>query len=156
MKKLTFIFAFLIVVIGCRSKFQAFEYRHVKDVKLAMTSFDKIEIAGNLTLFNPNNMDADLQNADLEIFINDILLGVSKQITTAKINRISEFTVPIKVVIATDENSINTLKEIWAQAQNQKVKIAIKGKCKLRKMAIPIEVPVDYSDYIDLNLPKLF
>ena len=71
-------------------------------------------------------------------------------------NRISEFALPIEVEVEPAQLDLSYLKDLWEKSQKGKVKVSVKGVCKLRKMAVPIKLPIDYTDNVDLNLPSLF
>jgi hypothetical protein len=73
-----------------------------------------------------------------------------------RINRISDFILPLDVDVATGSINLSFLKGMWQSMQNGKVKVSIKGKCRFNKMAIPFNFPIDYTENVDLNVPDLF
>jgi LEA14-like dessication related protein len=107
-------------------------------------------------MHNPNGAGIDLINSDMDIYINDRLLGKTKQLEAIRINRLSDFTLPLDVDVATGSINLSFLKGMWESMQNGKVKVTIKGKCKFNKMAIPFNFPIDYTENVDLKVPDLF
>jgi LEA14-like dessication related protein len=132
------------------------EYRKLTDIKFETFTFSKIVLKTNLQLYNPNSIGVDVVDSDMDIYINDKLIGKSKQVQPTRVNRISEFALPIEVEVETAQLDLSYLKDLWEKSQKGKVKVSVKGICKLRKMAVPIKLPIDYTDDVDLKLPSLF
>ena len=157
MKKIFFAFlALQIFLVSCKSKFKPLEYRKIDDFKFETFDLRKINLKAKLALYNPNAVGVDLLDSDVDVYINDRLLGKSKQVQPTRVSRISEFAIPLEVEVETGKVNLSFLKGLWESMQNGKVKVNIKGKCKLRKMAVPFTLPIDYSDYVDLKVPSLF
>jgi LEA14-like dessication related protein len=154
--KIFFWMLLFISISSCHQKFKPLEYRKLSDFKFEVFSFKKIVFKTNLQMYNPNAIGIDVLNSDMDIYINDRLLGKSKQGESIRINRISEFSIPLEVEVETGKINLSFLKGMWESMQKGKVKVQIKGNCKLRKLGIPFTYPIDYSDDVDLKVPDLF
>jgi LEA14-like dessication related protein len=155
MKKNILAIILTLLLVSCH-QFKPLEYRKLTDFKFVMFKLNKIEFKTNLIMHNPNKIGIDLIDSDMDIYINDRLLGKTKQIESIRINRLSDFTLPLDVDVATGSINLSFLKGMWESMQKGKVKVTIKGKCKFNKMAIPFNFPVDYSENVDLKVPDLF
>ena len=153
---LSTIVALFFSLLGCHTRFKPLEYRKLDNFKVEIISLKKIVVKTDLVLRNPNSFGVDLMNSDFNIYINDRILGNSKQIEPIRVNRISEFLVPLEVEVETGKVNLSFLKGMWDNMQNGKVKITIVGNCHIRKMAIPFSLPINYSDTVDLKIPNFF
>jgi LEA14-like dessication related protein len=150
---LTSLFIFLLV--ACNT-FKEPEYRRVAKFEFTTFTFSKIEFKTELVMYNPNNIGIDMLDSEVEIFINDKSLGKSEQANAVRVNKISEFAIPIKVMVPTGQINLGLLKSMWGAMQKGKVNVKIKGVCRLRKGGIPFNFPINYSENIKLEVPNLF
>ena len=155
MKKIIVILSSIFLLVSCH-QFKPLEYRKLTEFKFVMFKLNKIEFKTNLIMHNPNSIGIDLIDSDMDIYINDRLLGKTKQIEAIRINRLSDFTMPLDVDVATGSINLSFLKGMWESMQKGKVKVTIKGKCRFNKMAIPFNFPIEYTEFVDLKVPDLF
>ncbi len=119
-------------------------------------SLKQVQFKTDLVMFNPNKIGIELLNTETDIYINDVLLGHSTQNKSIRVNKKSEFSIPLTVNVATHQITFSFLKSMWASMRKGKVKLSVKGSCRLKKAGIPFSFPINYADQIDLKVPDLF
>ena len=83
-------------------------------------------ITANLNYYNSNSTGVILNKTDIDIYINNTLLGHSNQNFQLKVKRKSNFVIPIKVEI----DMKNLLKNAVSSLLNKQVTLRIVGKIK--------------------------
>ena len=79
---------------SCRN-IKDLEFRDYENMRLENLGFSSTRLLVDLIYYNPNNFGMQLNNTDLDIFINDKLLGHSSQDLQVSIPRRKEFTLPM-------------------------------------------------------------
>lgn len=146
---------FSIGITACNS-FKEPEYRRLDRFEFTTFSLHKIQFRTDLVMYNPNNIGTDLLDSDVDLYINDKILGKSKQANAIRVNKISEFAIPISVDVATGQLNLSFLKSMWESMSKGKVKISVKGNCRLRKAGVPFNIPINYSENVKITVPDLF
>jgi LEA14-like dessication related protein len=139
------IFTFFFYSCG---KPQAFDYRDLKNLRLANLGTDKAKVSMDLVYFNPNNYGVNLKNVDCEIFLDSSLIGKFVLDTMMRIPKKSEFTLP-----ATMEVDIkNIYKNSVSFFLGKDVQIGAKGTTKVGKGGLYVTIPFTYQGRHKLNL----
>ncbi len=146
---------FLFTFFSC-APFKEPEYKRLENFRFAAFSFQQLIFKTDVVLYNPNKIGIKLLSSHLDIYINDRLLGTSIQSMPTKVLRASEFTIPLTVEVATGQLTLSFIKGMWNSMQQGKVKVTIKGNCVLKKGGVPLTLPINYSELVFLQVPKLF
>ncbi len=117
------------------------EFKHYDHLVIDKIGFNHSKISVDLHFYNPNNLSIVLDNAELDIYINNHILGHSSQKYRQVLANKTQFVIPIKF----DIEMKNILQNSWATLINKEVDIKIKGKIKIGKGKIFTSFPVDYS-----------
>ena len=128
------------MIIGCSSP-KELEYQSYKNFNLQKLGFNTSRVSLDLQYFNPNNFGLQLRRTDLDIFINDNLLGHSSSDTLINIPRRDTFLLPIKF----DTDMKNILKNAWNSMLGNEVTVKVTGKVKVGKGNVFMSMPVKYE-----------
>lgn len=138
--------AFLILIIAilllpsCREPkdlvFRDFQRLSVEKVGLSTATLQV-----DLQYYNPNNFGLELKRTDLDIYINNTLLGHSSQDLQVAIPKRDVFTLPLKI----DLDMKNLLKNGIMSLFDKKVKVRLLGKVKVGKAGVFKIFNVDYE-----------
>jgi LEA14-like dessication related protein len=157
MKKIYVLFLLLnVFFITACNQLQIPVYKRMDNFRFDAFSFKQIVFKSDLVMFNPNKIGIELLETETDIYINDIKLGHSAQNKAIRVNKKSEFTIPLTVQLATNQLSFSFIKSLWQSMRKGKVKLHVIGSCRLRKAGIPINFPINYSDNIELKVPDIF
>ena len=81
------VLALLIVVVSCK-KPKAPEYVGVENIEVRSFGLQETTLGVKVKMFNPNNQRLQVKSADLDLFVNNELLGHSLlSIFTSRISR---------------------------------------------------------------------
>ena len=136
-----FIWGFTLLIFSSCKKPQAFEYRDIKDFKIANLGFDQSTISMNLIYFNPNNYGVDLKHIDCDVYVDHNYLGKYVLDTVMHISKKSAFELPSKL----DVDMRNLFKNAFHTLLSQDILLEVRGNTRLGKAGIFINAPFNYS-----------
>lgn len=134
--------ACLLLLFSSCSTPRELEYRDVKNFSVQSLGFSTSAIKMDLVYFNPNNYALQLQQIDLDIFINNNLLGHSVQAYQVSIPRKEEFSIPIQMEVDMKNLVKNGLTVFFNQKE---VLVKATGKVKVGKANVFLNIPVNYE-----------
>ncbi|MCC6258538.1 MAG: LEA type 2 family protein [Chitinophagaceae bacterium] len=103
--------------------------------------FSSSQLSIDLLFYNPNNFGLELNNTDLDIYVDGNFLGHSTQNLQVAIPRKDVFILPLKM----DIDMKNLLKNGITALLNKSVTIRLLGKIKISKAGVRKSFPVDYQ-----------
>lgn len=146
LQKLSFMIRLSILILIClfsSCSFKPVMITAIKDVKTANISGEKVELAFNLEIDNPNGFKIVLKQYDMDVMLNDKGLGKASSIEKIAIKRKSKETHPFKLSASYKDFMSATVTGLGALLNREpvtfKVKGAIKGRIWWFKKNIPIE-----------------
>ncbi len=148
-KKAVIYFLLSLLLFSCSTP-KELEYRDFKNFSIGRAGFSSTAIKMDLIYFNPNNFGLQLNQTDLDIFINDNYLGHTMQQYQVNIPRKEEFSIPI----AMEVDMKNLLKNGITTLFNNEVMVRISGKIKVGKANIFMNIPVNYEGRQSFSLFK--
>ncbi|MBU3715051.1 MAG: LEA type 2 family protein [Ferruginibacter sp.] len=117
------------------------KFKELKNVKMDNVGLSGITVKGDVIFMNPNNFGFQIKQTDLEIYINNNLMGTSKQDLDIQIPRNEDFIIPLVI----DINGKNILKAGLHSLFDKDAEINVKGSVLVRKSGITKNIPVDYK-----------
>lgn len=146
---IVFLFSSLLLTIlpSCRSP-KELVYRDIRNISLESMGFSSSLLKADLEYYNPNNFSLELRRTDVDVFVNNQLLGHSTQEVQVKIPKRGNFIIPLKL----DLDMKNLLKNGLAALFNKEVNLKVTGKIKLGKAGVFKTFPIDYSTTQKISL----
>lgn len=143
MRNLIFSVSFLFLLFFCFSCSapKVIEYQDYKNFHLDKMGFSASRVAMDLQYFNPNNFGLQLRRTDLDIFINNNLVGHSSTDTLINIPRRDTFLIHIKF----DLDMKNAFKNAWNTMVGSEVMVKVTGNVKVGKANVFMSMPVNYE-----------
>jgi LEA14-like dessication related protein len=130
----------LIIATSCQAP-RELVYRDFKNLKIEKVGFAATTLKLDLVFYNPNNFGVQLKYTDLDIFVNNNLLGHSTQDYQIAIPKLAEFTMPLQV----DVDMKNLLKNALPTLLGNEMMVKITGTIKLGKANVYKTFPVSYE-----------
>jgi LEA14-like dessication related protein len=130
----------LIVFYSCTAP-KALEYKDYRNFSIERLGFSNSQVKLDLEYFNPNNFGLQLRRTDLDIYINNTLLGHSSSDTIITIPRKNSFILPIKF----DLDMQNAFKNAWNTIAGNEVTVKVTGNIKVGKANVFMSMPVNYE-----------
>lgn len=98
-------------------------------------------VSFDLVYYNPNNFGLQLKNADVDVFVDDRLMGHSLIDTLINIAARDSFALPVKM----DVEMKNLFPNALAMLTKSEVELAVKGKARIGKNGFFVPVPIRYK-----------
>ena len=130
----------LLVLLSC-SKPKGFEYKGLNNVKVKNVGFEYVDLSLNLVCYNPNNFKLDLKQVDCEVYIDNRFLGKYTLDTLMHIPKKQNFELPSQMRVSMG----GVFKNAFSMFMNKEVLIKVKGKTKIGKGFIFLDVPFTYE-----------
>lgn len=136
-----FYFYFLLIgLVACTAP-KGLVYTNYKNFEIDKFGFSNSQVKLDLEYFNPNNFGLQLKRTELDIFINNHLLGHSSSDTLINIPRRDTFLIPIKFNV----DMKNVFKNAFYTLAGNEVSIKVTGRLKLGKANVFMNMPVNYE-----------
>lgn len=158
---ISIISVFLLTFSGCQyfnlsNQFKLPEYKRTNNVRFTSFSLSNVTLQADMYMYNPNPIGILLLESNTQIFLNDIQIGSSSQSKMVQIIKYSEFKIPLVIQVPSSKISLTFLKSMVGSFRSGRVKMHIKGNCKIQKAGIVLNIPIDDTEYIPIEVPKLF
>jgi LEA14-like dessication related protein len=138
----------MIVLLYSCGGIKDLEFKEYKNLKIEKVGFSQTSVSVDLVYYNPNTFGLELKNTDLDIYINDNLLGHSAQEVQVQIPKKQQFTLPLKI----DVDMKNILKNSLTTLLSKEVTIKATGKIKVGKANLYKTLPFEYSTKQEISL----
>ncbi len=139
-----------LFVFSCKS-IKDPEFRKIENLQLGSIKQGKINLTADAVFFNPNKVGATLQSTDLSVFIKEIEVGKVKQGQEVEVPANSEVRLPLEADIET-KDILGNLGGVLGALLKQELEVHIKGNAVVKAMGIPVPVPVNHVEKVNLNL----
>lgn len=120
---------------------KALKYEGYSDFQIEKLGFTNSQVSFNLQLYNPNNFSLRMKNADMNVFVNDKLLGHTFSDSAMRISKRSRITIPVNV----DIDMRNAFKNALSTLTGRELEIRVEGKVKAGKSYLFLNIPVQYK-----------
>ncbi len=137
----------LAPVPSCRV-IKAPEFRQVQQVKIAQLGLSESTLTAQLIYFNPNKFGFKINGFNVDIYINNQLLGKSVSNQKIEVAKMTSFIMPVELKVIMKKLPINT----WNLLTKKKVLIAARGHVMVGVKGVYKSVPVNYEGEQELDL----
>ena len=141
----------IILFASCKtSNIQEPEYREIRDVRIKDVGLLKTTAGLDIVYYNPNNFGVQVNDADGDVYVDNILLGRFSLDEKVEVKKRKEFVVPASLKL----NNLNAFlnhQEIW---NKKEAKIRIEGKARMKKAGYSTDVPFKYEGMQDIEKLK--
>lgn len=131
---------FLLMHISCSSP-KPLVYTNYKNFSIDKLGFENSDLKLDLEYYNPNNFGLQVKSSELDLFINNSLLGHSISDSLINIPRRDTFLIPIRFSV----DMRNLFKNAWNTLTKNEVLIKVNGKIKLGKANVFMNMPINYE-----------
>jgi len=148
LKQIYLFYCTLFVVLLSCSTPKGFEYKGLNNVKVNNVGFEYLDLSLNLVYYNPNNFKVDLKKVDCDVYIDNRYLGNYALDTLMHIPKKQNFELPSRMRVSMG----GVFKNAFSLFMNKEVLIKVKGKTKIGKGSIFIDVPFSYETRQTISL----
>ena len=140
MRALCSILAIILFTASCHSTYKSLEYRDIKNVKMGQLGIKQSSLDFSLIVFNPNNYDIEIKNADLDIYIDGAYLGKINQDLKVTAQGMAESPLPFSI----DLSMKNLLKNTLTTLFHDEIEVKVVGKLKAGRHGLYKNIEVNY------------
>lgn len=140
MNRIVYVLFFAIICSGCLGKLKEPELIEVENIRLG--GGGKLNtLSGDVRLFNPNKHNLAFRSGNLDIYVEDKLLGKTALDSLIKVPKLDTFLIPIKIDLQTN----NLLSNALSFAFKDSLKVRFEGKVKVGRLGMFITRSVRYE-----------
>jgi LEA14-like dessication related protein len=144
---LFFLLLMILFMTSCREP-KDLVFRDFQNLSIENVGLSSANLKVDLLYYNPNNFGLELKRTDIDIYINNNLLGHSSQDLQVAIPKRDVFTLPLKI----DLDMKNLLKNGIISLLDKKVNVRLLGKVKVGKAGVFKIFNVDYQTEQNFSL----
>jgi len=146
------LFLFLFVLIsGCKRP-QAPEFKYINDIELETQNDGKTILKGVAVFYNPNKMKLTLLDGEIEVTIDGNYISTIQEEYDMELDPESDFSVPLELPVSPNKMKSSLISSALGILTGKKLKIGYKGDIRLKAYGIPVKVPIDDEQEIDMKL----
>lgn len=137
------VIVFISTVFTSCINYEEVQLSEVRDVKITNVSNNQIETKIRVVINNPNAFDINIDDTDLDFYLNEQKLGKADLIDRFKIKRNSEQEYEFRVKVDASEAvsaSLNNVFKVLAKGLQLKINGTITTHTFIFKRKIPVEV----------------
>lgn len=135
-------------LLGACSKPEPPQLIGISEVEVVSFGLPESIIGMEVSLYNPNNQRMQLKKANMEIFINNQLLGSSLLDSTIDIPKKDTFAVPLRVKVKTLSGASKFLQSM---SPDTSIFFKVKGSAELGKAGLFFTYPLNYEGIQELK-----
>lgn len=128
-------------------------YVKMKGFKVKTFNRQKIELASTAVFYNTYNAKAKIQEIEIDVYLEDQLLGKVSQAEVVNIPKQSAFDVPLLLTLEPPGAAVKNA--FWQSGRfifGRKVNITYKGFIKLKALGfIPVKIPMEEKIQVSLQ-----
>ena len=136
----------ILIGISC-NKPVAPEYVGVENIEVRSFGFKETKLGVKVKMYNPNNQRLQVKSADMDVFVNNELLGHSLLDTIIDIPKRDTFFIPLEVSVQT----LGTAARIVQSLADTSVMLKVTGTARLGKSGVYMNYPINYEGNQNLN-----
>jgi LEA14-like dessication related protein len=135
-------------VLGSCKKVQDPEFRRIEGFKIKSLGLQQTDIGFSVVYHNPNNFGVSVKEAEAEVFIDSVSMGIFRQDSSVSVQRNAEFSIPLSGSITLKQAAKLNLETL----PFREVLIRADGNVKVGKAGIFITKPFNYQGKHKLSI----
>ena len=145
-----FLCTILMVCAMSSCKVYAPVYKRIENFEVHKVDRDGFRVSGDIVFYNPNKFKFHLNEILMNVEIDGKHVATAGQLHELLINRDSEFSVPLDLIIKPDMTLSEILRNIVNLIKTKQVDVTIKGTVVVRALGIKIPITVKENEKVDM------
>ena len=149
LKKIVIVAFVFTILSGC-SIVKPLEFKSINSLSIEDGSKKGVTLIANITLYNPNGVEIDINSVDIDVYAEGVNLGKLQTPETITVERRCEFTADYKV----DINFMKLLlagQSVLSKLKSGKVEVELRGKIDANFLWMNRNFNVDYNEKINIR-----
>jgi hypothetical protein len=145
----TFLFVFFLLWCFLSScKIVAPSFRTVDNIRFERLDLKGLKLGADAQFHNPNRIKCKIVNVEMNVVLDEKLIGVLGQKADVVIKKKSDFTVPLGVLIKPEGTVLEDIKTFYKILTDRPAQLYLVGQIKVKMMGIKFTVPVKYRQIL--------
>ena len=126
-------------------------YKRVDNFWIERLDRDGFKVNGDIVLYNPNKMKVKLKDVLINIELNGKHVATAGQKVPVPIKGLSEFAVPLNLIIKPDMSLTEGLKNIFNIIMTKEMDVTVKGVIVVSAYGIKVSIPIQQNEKVDIT-----
>jgi LEA14-like dessication related protein len=129
-------------------------YKRVENFGARKINNEGVKLSGDLVFYNPNKFNFHVNEILMNVEIDGKHVATAGQLTEVAVNRGSEFTIPLDLVIKPDMTFNEIIKSVFNIFKTRQVDLTISGTIVVKALGIKIPITIKDNEKIDITKLK--
>ncbi|HLP53089.1 MAG TPA: hypothetical protein VK154_19510 [Chitinophagales bacterium] len=143
--------AFALPVLLSSCKIYAPTFKSIDNIHYERLQANGFKLGAEAVFNNPNKIKCTIKDIEINVVLDDKLIGVLGEKTDVEVIKASEFRIPLGIKIKPDGTILNDIKTLWGIFADKESDLYFVGKVKIRVMGINIGIPIKYKRKFKLS-----
>ena len=139
----------VLSIVSCNKPKQP-EFVSIKSLQVQEMTDQKVTLAGEAVLHNPNGFSVTVKEIDINVTVNEKAVGKVNQIGDIKVPAKEDFVVPLVIDFAPKDVYDNLLSGLMSVITKGKLDVYYQGSIRMKAAGITFNVPIDHTDEVKL------
>lgn len=126
-------------------------YKRIDNFGVQKLDKDGFRLSGELVFYNPNKFRFRLNEILMNVEVEGKHIATAGQLKPVLINKVSEFNVPLDLVINPDMNWNEIVKGIMNILKNKQIDMTLSGTVVVRAFGVKIPITIKENEKIDIT-----
>jgi len=145
----TSIFIFLLLWCALSScKTTAPSFRTIDNIKFEHLGLKGLKLGADAEFHNPNRIKCKIVKIEMNVVLDDKLIGILGEKADVVIRKKSDFTVPLGVLIKPEGTVLEDIKTFYKILTDRPAELYLVGFIKVKIMGIKFTVPIKYRQIL--------
>ncbi len=142
---------FLLTVSFSSCKIYAPVFKSIEKLHYERIDSRGFKLGAEAVFENPNKVKCTIKDIEINVVLDNKLIGVLGEKTDVPVIKASEFRIPLGIKIQPDGTILDDIKTLWGLFVDKESELYFVGTVKLKVMGITIPVPVKYKRKFKLS-----
>ncbi|MCW3124442.1 MAG: hypothetical protein JWO03_100 [Bacteroidetes bacterium] len=129
-------------------------YKRIENFGAHTINRDGVQLSGDLVFYNPNKFKFHVNEILMNVAVDGKHVATAGHLTEVTVNRASEFTIPLDLVIKPDMTFNEILKSVINIFRTRQVDLTISGTVVVKALGVKIPITVKDNQKIDISKLK--
>ena len=140
-KLVCLLYPLFVFSTSCSNSVKEPEFIRASHFKIDKLGMKQTTLSMKLVYYNPNAFKLGFERADLDVFLDSRFMGKTTLDSLIQIPAKDTFNIPVKISLEMK----NLASNLFTLATKEEVEVSLRGKARIRKAGIGIDLPVNYT-----------
>lgn len=136
----------ILLLSGCKLTTPAF--KTVDNVRFEKIGAKGLKLGADVTFNNPNRMKCRITDIDVNLVLDDKLIGTLGEKSDVIVNKQKDFKIPVGILIKPEGTILEDLETCYKIIANKESELYFVGNIQVRVMGFKFTVPVKYRQKV--------